>query len=1132
MAVDPKLLEALKKDVATAQGEAIDMPITEVMEETGPSAARSAARGFVEGDSDITMGADILQSYVPGLYNTGDESLDAALQGSMLTGAERRKAVNQVTQAQIDNEYWDTPPEGMAYFAGSMTKALATPTTLMPLGKGFSKATMIGAGLGMEYELLKGWKEGEMDLGDIATATAIGGISAGVFASIFGPKAATQARLTAELGGEATDVGESAIAATSRQASRNVDMPTAAARISPESYLADVKLQNALGERTATREFDNFMYRVGKADEYLAAPDKKGWKFRNPEVNKMLDEPKDAFHTLKSQMFDDKASRLALISEKELAVAAKGGKRGKRLVGEEYDKRINELGARVEADREILTRGFQDVVPPRSKLWTDIVAASSRTGDGFTVANLPDNLKAQRIIERGELPVNDKVAMKLDPPEGKMSELDAMLDGEVPAPNTFERMLNKLGGSKYFRRPTAEMSQTSVSGKLIADGLEEGFVQTNAQVAESIYQFRRATRMKGIDPGTVEEKQVVGLLNKTVNPKGLSPDVIQAAEDIKAQLTGVLDDAYKTGVIDQATYKALKKKGAEKGYFPRVYDEDLLNSPEGREQFAEALSAVKFKPEDADLLARTILRDNDKAVEKFVKEGVKGEGGIRFNKDSLVRLLKERGKTLDDKRSSHLEKPRKLPEGLEKILDPFLIRDAEGVLSKYFQDVHNRIEHARIFGAGDEKFEKLYLDLKGRNREVADRAWETYMTAVRASESQTLQSFVKEPESIRRAIGSLKSFETLKLIFAQSINLGQGVVNGTTYLAGRKGINPAESYKIALDSIADTARRTKGGVDLKEFADRSGATLQNVIMEATGDMNQAFHTIAGRELIAPLDLFNNPTKFLKSTGFFHVENMNRKMGAMMGKNYVETLAEKRIKLLSKGNGKKFQQQLAEVDEGLAELGIKPTFTTMDGLTMNDRMRAAQLFSNSINFTNAAHNMPLATQSLFGKLMFQFKSFAYHHGVFIAENVMKPAKQGNLAPLATYLGVGTPIGMGLDEFRRMIMADDKEFTMTERTVRGVSSVGGLGIMLDFLRGLQYGPEKAIAFVAGPGISDISRLGFGAAQTVSQSLDKGTPELKPLGKEVASSFVFPYKKQLLKSISEDRASFQNPYKNPYK
>ena len=1126
MAIDPKMLAEVRRTAAEAVGVSLPQGDKE------PSAVKSAIRGLVEGESDMTLATGIVQSYAPSLYATKDPELKEALQGGLLSAADRRTAANRVTQAQIDNQFWDTPPEGVAYQTASIVKSLASPTTLAPVGKGYAAATAIGAGLGAEYEILRGInKENDIDVGSVATKAAIGGISAAAFTAVFGPAAAAEARLLTQEGGDLAKVRGALTEEAPTPDPFLVDMPTAAARLSPDGYRAEIKMQNALGERVPTKEFDDNMYRVAQADAYLAAPDKKVWRFQNPAVIKMLNEPKDAFHTLQGENIGDKFLTSELLLKKTKDIAKKGGKRGKRQVAEKYDAKIADLAVRIEKSEEILNRGFQEVMPPRSKLWEDIVSASTFSKNSFSVAHLPDSLKAKRAIENGDIPRNHPVSMKMFPPEGKMSELDALLDGAVDRPNVLERLMNKLGGSQYLRRPTAEMSQTSVSGKMIAEGLEEGYLRTNSAVAESMYEFKMALRSRFIDANTPEELQVVGLLNKTLSTKGLSADVIDAAADLEKQFKGILKSAYDTKVIDQDTYKKLLARGKEKGYFPRVYDEELLNSKEGREQFAEALAAVKFKPEDALLLAKTITKENNKALTSFINSGIKADGSIRFNKNSLIALLKARGKTLDEKRSSHLEKPRKLPESLEKILDPFLIRDAQGVLSKYYQDVHGRIEYAKVFGADDEAFEYLYKDLLGRNHEVGERAWETYNTAVRSHSSETLQSFVKTPEAIRRIVGSIKSFETLKLMFAQVINLGQGVVNGTTLLTAKGGINPAEAYKISLKSMMDVAK-LKGDSHLAEMIDRSGASLQNLIMQASGDMNQAYHTISGRELIAPFDILNNPTKFLKSTGFFHVENFNRSLAAVMGKNYADTLVLKRIKLLGQGPGKKFTKELAEVDAALKEMGIPPNFSKIDDVSQQSIRDAMQLFSNQVNFTNAAHNMPIATQSFFGKFAFQFKSFAYHHGVFIGDNVIGPAKRGNLVPLATYLGVGSPVGMTLDEFRRWIMGDDKEFTNTERWIRGVSSIGGIGLALDMVRGTQYGPEKAAVSMLGPGISDASRLAYGATQTVMKSFEQGEFVGKPLGREIVGSFVFPWKKQVMKSISEEKKAFSNPYKNPYK
>ena len=117
-------------------------------------------------------------------------------------------------------------------------------------------------------------------------------------------------------------------------------------------------------------------------------------------------------------------------------------------------------------------------------------------------------------------------------------------------------------------------------------------------------------------------------------------------------------------------------------------------------------------------------------------------------------------------------------------------------------------------------------------------------------------------------------------------------------------------------------------------------------------------------------------------------------------------------------------------------------------------------------------MPLAFQTPVGRVLFQFKSFAFNQAKFIRDNVLREALEGNMKPLGYMLTIypmaGEMVNLALDNFRD----NPKQRNGLWRYVDDIATVGGFGLLESTMRGLYWNDGAGV--LLGPGISDMISL----------------------------------------------------------
>jgi len=583
-------------------------------------------------------------------------------------------------------------------------------------------------------------------------------------------------------------------------------------------------------------------------------------------------------------------------------------------------------------------------------------------------------------------------------------------------------------------------------------------------------------------------KAVTRLLRGLKPTSPVSKGTVALAKTIRRTLQDRAKLAYKYGVI---TKDELTTMLSNKNYFPRVYNWAFLQTNAGKKLWREKISGHKYNKAQIESMLKTVSKVGDEYDKQAFKVGIKKSGDkYLIDKNAADTLYKLRGKSLDASMSGHLEKERiiDLPE---EVLEPFLLNDPIDVMKEYLNQTGNRIAFAKYFGANNEMLINLRDSMlkKGVSRHVIKEMITTHATETgNSAHSWVLRQYMDQPDWYKNVSGTITSVMSVKLLLSGLANSVQATVNSALYLAGTTGYR--DTARVLAKGVLNTIRGTKSQEAIygSNLGERIAAAHETSMMNLIGEL----HGESGK--------FTNA--FFKYTGINFVERLQRNLASNYGMVYVEGLLDRKAKLMSKKIPDK--KGLKRVNDHLFELGI-PDQVGKDNVTIEQLEIAAQRFSNEVNFTSTAIDMPLAMQSPYARIFRQFQSYIIKQSGFLGRTVLEPLGRGNPKPLFA-LGAAGGVGMAPAELRALIYADDKEYSLTERYLRGFSAMGAFGILYGIGERAQYSRHPIASSLAGPFISDMDRLLHGAAS--------GGPE--GALKAVVASQVFPGKKALLKEV----------------
>lgn len=583
-----------------------------------------------------------------------------------------------------------------------------------------------------------------------------------------------------------------------------------------------------------------------------------------------------------------------------------------------------------------------------------------------------------------------------------------------------------------------------------------------------------------IDTFATKHADELGDINKLIDV-GVTKNSTKVQKEflniISSRKNKVLTDALKAKVITQKQFNEFK---ADKAYVPRVWDSANLMTKEGSEAFSTFLSLqLKKNPVDAKKLLDSIT--GDKKISSEILNANLAPQSVRnmFQRKSLERT--------DIKRSSHLENERRfvLPARMERELDPFMA-PATDRWTSFFADTIRRNEYAKRFGAKDEKIVEFVNKLrkKGRNRQAND-VEEVYYTAIGdGSKSLTIKNAMDNPK-LSRAISKINAVQNHKLGLAAIPNATQSFVNGTVMLS-KSGSMITAPFK-AISSIARAIVRTKKDIAI---INRTGV-LGDMDLARIATENAPTARIIDKQFKGVLKVLNEPTEFLRATGFMSVERMNRRAASIMSFGHVNTLHSKLQRLVLDGQANSVKG--IKLTKELKELGVNNP--TKPALSEQDLAVSGHMFNKHINFSGESVNLPVSWHKPWFKLMTKFKSFMFYQARFLKRNVSDELfLNGNPKPLAMYLVAGGIAGNAAEITRALASGKDIENNRNalELLIDGVGNAGAWGLWFDTMQDISERGAGAMAGIAGPTVSDA----FDTLQDITNAdLDKILLRLVP-------------------------------------
>jgi hypothetical protein len=701
--------------------------------------------------------------------------------------------------------------------------------------------------------------------------------------------------------------------------------------------------------------------------------------------------------------------------------------------------------------------------------------------------------------------------------------LPALLSRRVPRvgdviTNTLADAAQHMDSNFLYSSADTMLRKSGAVGTEAANLLEIQRLQSDGFIGGRQFKLEQAFLDSDIHPNVMVKWMYSSGLRRV--PQEHYDDVISGMQDIKLRpalllknpslvkvwkvMDSIFDDtaknALRTKVWTKEQYDKFQHKRRTEGYWPRYYNEAYLSTAKGRQHWIDVWAKTSMSEAEIIRIIQTLTgSEGPGLLAKFI---VPTKGGFTLTAEGAIAMLRhrEKGHELKPKlRAPHLEEDRVLALPREGMFSPFLVDDPLNVMGNYLSETSNRTTAAEIWGAKDELYGQMAAEIsKLHGRDVTEAFEQAYATTQRDASSKILQQYYPSDAALwqrgKDIIHRADNAMLLSLSFGSLVQLTQVPLNAMTFLSTRPGgVRGAMTH--LKKGFVDF---TKGNDEVTgvlgryyrpgQFAAESGAIAGAAVLQAIGEGARVGHSILPIEFhkltgmagaFNFLEILNNPTKFLHLVGFLPLEYWNRKIAALSGRSYAESLLM-RQRDIQEGRITD-AADIKRIHGSLQEIYIDPRLP-WDAIPEGMLLRSAHQFADLINHRNAPTTLPLILQSPHFKFATRFKTFLYHQSTFLKENVFKPAlpflpryrdtgQTGGvqLQALLTYFAVGSGLGIGSEMFRRFLLADDTEFTMTEQWFNGMSRVASLGLAYEALLTQAYSASGAWNFLGGPMIS---------------------------------------------------------------
>lgn len=226
---------------------------------------------------------------------------------------------------------------------------------------------------------------------------------------------------------------------------------------------------------------------------------------------------------------------------------------------------------------------------------------------------------------------------------------------------------------------------------------------------------------------------------------------------------------------------------------------------------------------------------------------------------------------------------------------------------------------------------------------------------------------------------------------------------------------------------------------------------------------------------------------LKWTGFTITERMNRMIAAHAG------LGEARLLVEGIVSGKYVGANLVKARRSLDSFGVdidqvakRYQATGKLGLSARELDSVVTQAVKQTQFSTGALDVPTQWRTPHGRVVMQFKSFAFNAGRLVRDQVLKEFDQGNYKPFLYFMSLGSmtgeAVGMSLDIAKsRPRDAPNGPW----RVLEDLSNFGGFGLATAVLQGALY--RRLPEYFIGPMYSDM----IGQATDIIQAAATGEP-----------------------------------------
>lgn len=388
------------------------------------------------------------------------------------------------------------------------------------------------------------------------------------------------------------------------------------------------------------------------------------------------------------------------------------------------------------------------------------------------------------------------------------------------------------------------------------------------------------------------------------------------------------------------------------------------------------------------------------------------------------------------------------------------------VLFDYISDSYRRIAEAKGYGPNDEKLYKMATDMAGgnANNEAYFKRTIDQMLGKDSVDStaRTVSSAIRKVQTVRK-LSPTTSIKNL----TQSISTAFRTDIPTT-------------LKAIKNVMMDPDRA-------KEIAIRTGQLDDSAIktgMETWGEGNTA-------------------SKWIKMIGMQGTEKFNRTVATNAGYDFTEKLAKQALK----GSESAIRE--------LKRLGFSDAQISK-GLKESDFLDAALKISKQTQFSTTPSELPYGWNTPAGKVLTQFKSFAYKQTELLgtqAKRIVEEGTKGNFKPFLNTLvlvGVAAPVVGEINATLSSVFKNKKrEESGVKRYFANISNAISLGLFddLESLSG-KYGPSGQVSALLGPTVGDAYKLGVQGPTSYEPGKFYGREALKSIpgiGQTLSNSLI---------------------------